>query len=846
MQLRLTLRSDTTFGRGDGVAGLVDTEVEHDLTTGLPYLRGRTLKGLLVEECANLLYGLGESGAGPAVMSRLREAAGFLFGRPGSSLGTEAALHVGSAQLPKALREAVAADVEAERLDPRDVLDTLTTIRRQTAIDDATGAPQEGALRTTRVTVRDLPFYAPLDFDHTPTNDALALLAACARALHRGGTTRNRGRGRLRLRLYDPDDEEPAPSEKRIEEAEALTQTHYEHFSALVRDSGDRSAPQTTGAAGWRDPDDRTSGTEGASGAPSKKTLVYRVELEQPVIATAVEGDPNSSVSSNHLPGSALRGALIARYLRRFDQDDLAGDDRARRLFFDGRTRFLNAYPVARDAYGNPHATLPTPLSYYHEKGEKRELRDFARSSPSVDDDAGGETQWKRAGPPFQTHMHGELHLEKPERRVTVHNQRDRIKGRATEERGELFRYDALASGQTFQAAICCETAADAALLKELLEAGSRLQIGGARSADYGAVRIVGDAEQPDDPWHECGSGPPPVREDDGQVVVTLLSHALVRGAQGQFTVEKTAITRAINRALGFDESEKLSLKRAFVRNEVVGGFNRKWNLPLPQTLAAKMGSVLVLETPDPLPGDFQERLAALEREGIGARQAEGFGRVAVNRYGMDGRRDLPRVRDPDDEDEALVPDRRSTAHDPEAQEIAQHMADRLLRRQLDLALVKQAGQLARGFSRLYEHGSEPTPSQLGRLREKFRNAAHQPSQKSPDERRQGLIDFLDGLPPDARGQLKTGKFDLTSEHGTGTLWTWLRERIKDTHNPDDPDGAPASIWGDLDPDSRSLPQVGETAEAQRTDEWAFEYNLRLAHDVLARAAKIYKQQKHQ
>ena len=58
MFIRLTLKSDATFGLGEGVAGLVDEEIEHDFETGLPFLRGRTLKGLLVEECSNILYSL--------------------------------------------------------------------------------------------------------------------------------------------------------------------------------------------------------------------------------------------------------------------------------------------------------------------------------------------------------------------------------------------------------------------------------------------------------------------------------------------------------------------------------------------------------------------------------------------------------------------------------------------------------------------------------------------------------------------------------------------------------------------------------------------------------------------
>lgn len=38
--LKFTLLSDTAFGRGDGVAGLVDAEVLHD-PYGLPYLGGK-------------------------------------------------------------------------------------------------------------------------------------------------------------------------------------------------------------------------------------------------------------------------------------------------------------------------------------------------------------------------------------------------------------------------------------------------------------------------------------------------------------------------------------------------------------------------------------------------------------------------------------------------------------------------------------------------------------------------------------------------------------------------------------------------------------------------------------
>lgn len=220
LELHLQLKSDTTFGRGDGVAGLVDEEVEYDTATGLPFLRGRTLKGLLVEECANLLFALDRQHV-PA-LPRLQQSAQFLFGKAGSKQEDEALMHVGAARLPTTLEQAVRADVEAKRLTPADVLESLTALRRQTAVDEASGAPDTGSLRTMRVVLRETLFIAPLDFAADPEPEALALLAACVMALRRAGTGRNRGRGRLVAHLCDTSGND-------------ITASHFAHLQHVVQ-----------------------------------------------------------------------------------------------------------------------------------------------------------------------------------------------------------------------------------------------------------------------------------------------------------------------------------------------------------------------------------------------------------------------------------------------------------------------------------------------------------------------------------------------------------------------------------------------------------------------------------
>jgi hypothetical protein len=218
LQIHLRLESDATFGRGDGVAGLVDAEVEHD-PQGFPFIRGRVLKGLLVEEWTNLLFALSRQKS--HAVGPLRTSAARLFGRPGSTLDDDALMHVGPAQLPDELREAVAAEQGggSPRLTPDDVLESLTAIRRQTAVEESTGAPAVGTLRSMRVVLRGTLFVSRICFDCDPNPDDMALLTACVMSLRRGGTGRNRGRGRLTADLHD---------EHRMKQS-------FDRFSALLR-----------------------------------------------------------------------------------------------------------------------------------------------------------------------------------------------------------------------------------------------------------------------------------------------------------------------------------------------------------------------------------------------------------------------------------------------------------------------------------------------------------------------------------------------------------------------------------------------------------------------------------
>lgn len=219
-QIGFLLLSDATFGRGDGLAGSVDQEVEHD-SLGLPFLRGRTLKGLLNEECANILYTLEQSYGGKDSPKYRKWAASAqrLFGSPGSGIKSQGWVRYGNATLPDSIRAAVEYALDPENrqrekspLVASNFLESLTTIRRQTALDEQ-GVPLQTSLRAMRVILRQTPFAAEMICNHNPKQQGdllqqdLALLAASIKGWRRAGTGRNRGRGHLQASLLDSNGE---------------------------------------------------------------------------------------------------------------------------------------------------------------------------------------------------------------------------------------------------------------------------------------------------------------------------------------------------------------------------------------------------------------------------------------------------------------------------------------------------------------------------------------------------------------------------------------------------------------------------------------------------------------
>lgn len=431
------------------------------------------------------------------------------------------------------------------------------------------------------------------------------------------------------------------------------------------------------------------------------KAVTFLLQLHEPVLAgQAQNGEANSAVASPFIPGSMIRGALFGRYAAG-KTVDVVKDDTSRQLFLDGTVCYLNAYPTQPDTQTR---ALPKPLSWFVPKAEANDstatIFDFAvkqRGSEPHKPPNSGDFVWQ---------TREAVQLGSPAMIGIVHNTSDNP-NRKSEAGSQVYRYEAIAAEQWFAGAILSEDKDLLAKAKLLLEAGD-MNLGGSHTAGYGRVSITNIVLEHD--WQEfiplsSGNDEPYQEYDDEEddygeetavskpeyAILTCLSDLIWRDKQGQINAKLVTPS-------GKEPQE------AYFRLRRVGGFNRKWGLPLCQSWAVQAGSVFVFA-----PECYAE-LQEWVTKGVGERRAEGYGRVALNWYTQ---AEIAQSNLPD-----ITPPLPNVTLSAESKRIAQDMANRQLK-----ALVDQA--LAERIQVLSHFRSLPKAAHLSRARLAARRAWH-------------------------------------------------------------------------------------------------------------------------
>ena len=414
--------------------------------------------------------------------------------------------------------------------------------------------------------------------------------------------------------------------------------------------------------------------------------ITYAIELLEPLLATQpFSGEANSAVTYPYIPGSMARGACIRAY-QNGRSVALAHDAESRALFFSNDVCFLHAYPAHPR---REKRLLPRPRSWFVEKDEvnnkEAAIYDLAWA------DQNRLERPKSPGGLFCALSDQKALLHSPQIQMQIHNASEN-RNRKQAGSSQVYRYEALAAGQRFIGVVLAEEKTALEIIGSLL--GRVMLLGGSHTGGYGRVTLTTNEITE---WQ--GETPGRTNSSD-KLIVTLLSPAIIRNPDGQ---PGDGLARLLLR----DPDNPAVPYRAFTSLTLVGGFNRYWGLPLPQSWALDAGSVFCFNAADV----DMNRLETLVKTGIGERRNEGYGRIAINWH----------TQEQYEQTEAKPPrPKRVELRGSAAEEIARRMATRRLRADLERGLRQALHPDKIAFRRL------PSATQLAQVRVAARRAQAQ------------------------------------------------------------------------------------------------------------------------
>lgn len=312
----------------------------------------------------------------------------------------------------------------------------------------------------------------------------------------------------------------------------------------------------------------------------TRKSL--KITLLTDVVITANSATQGEHETLDYIPGSLLRGAAIAKIGGSFKPE----------LFFSGKVRFHNAYPV-----DDGQTSLPTPISFHTPKADNTQIYNGAYELPQE------QTEQMRKNYINSNHI---VFVNKAYHMKTAI---DREKGIAME--NQLFGYESINSGTTFGSFVDFDNDVKDEDIRKIINALSgEIHLGKSRSAEYGLANIV------------VSNDPQDYKQGQPATNKTFLYLA------SDLCIEENGIyvTKLKAEHLGFDSNITIDWEHSFVKTRKYSPWNAFWKGRMRERQVICKGSVITLNS--------SVNAIALKTKfdkGIGLYREEGLGRVLVN-----------------------------------------------------------------------------------------------------------------------------------------------------------------------------------------------------------------------
>lgn len=600
LTFEIVFRSNYHVGAGYGKGFNVDSAILRD-ADGTPVIRGSMLAGLLRDSASRLLQlpplALAQHNKKDEVLARL----------------------FGSSHYPKrwAIGSARPNQPLAKKRDSQ--------IARRVRIDPRTRRAEPRKLFSQEEGVAGQVFKFTMtcpDADESALDEA-AFLVAAARNVRQLGRSRRRGLGECSIHLTDV----KGVSANAVGDWQDWLLERFSERWLKAKPAEQPKPPKQTDFAL------DAESLPHYHGKPVRLRLIIR--LDEPLLIARRAPAGNHFEARNFIPGRVILGALasIAARHNRLMQDEVYRDFVL--LFLRGGITFSSLYPALfSENYLYP--TIPAPLGLltcsivpFSEQDDGHGTYSYFAGTPEKCPKCNEKEVESRLEPisGFIVLRRKGTHVFVPKRSSELHIQINEETGRV--QKSKLYGYTVLEAGQYFVGEIQCANEEAWEQLKAMTgieeEQPLSWRLGKARRRGYG--KVTAWLERFDDQRSDWIQLPLPERvKDPSQLVsLTLLTDTIVQNRWGQQAV--SFHEHWLEETLGLG---KLHIKDAYVRSRIVDGFNNHLGLPRWRDTALVAGSVVwfTLEKP---PADWQARMAQLEREGIGLRRNEGFGRIAFN-----------------------------------------------------------------------------------------------------------------------------------------------------------------------------------------------------------------------
>lgn len=370
------------------------------------------------------------------------------------------------------------------------------------------------------------------------------------------------------------------------------------------------------------------------NGVINMERLILRLENKSPFSIAASRAISNVQESLDFIPGTLVRGALAAKWLKVGKSDNDFKD-----IFTGDKVTFGNliiqgANPVPFTCFSckyhggfkgdqNKHGVRDKLLSLIKDIENKNYIDEFQICTYLEDEKPCSAPMKKFGGYYYKDISKGTFHSRNVTKRLLFHTGISHITETSSE--GALYSQEVVEEGQNFRGEIRVYESAIQKKLFDFIKSQKFIHIGSDKSTGLGKFEISLDK----------------INEviDKKKIETRIVQFNKILGLNNgktyfSITLQSDAII--IDRFMRYKtyiESEDIGIQKAglvhgIAKSRIIQGWNALAKIPKEDAIAIEKGSVFVFRADNP--NDILDELYNAEVNGIGKRKGEGFGKLTV------------------------------------------------------------------------------------------------------------------------------------------------------------------------------------------------------------------------